>query len=291
MLSITGVLVSFASGIFGAALGAASSFTMVGFLVLGGVFIQAASGAGQFLSQVSFGVWGPHVGGFAAGVAAAAYAARKGELDHDGNDLGFALMGLNQPDVLLMGGVFGIGGYLFNLLVSLPGPWTDTVALTVVVSGVASRILFGGTNVLGRVPDGESRFRPSGHHKPLQLIIIGLGAGVLSGYLAIIVPNGAGVPLCFGLAAASLIFAQLGLKVPVTHHIVLPAALASAASGSILWGAVFGIVSSLFGEISGNLFNTWGDTHIDPPAITIFIMTSVSIILNNSGIYGLVPVL
>ncbi len=41
------------------------------------------------------------------------------------------------------------------------------------------------------------------------------------------------VVLGFGMAAASLVFLQFGTQIPVTHHIVLPAAVAAAASGSI----------------------------------------------------------
>ncbi|VFQ44660.1 permease [Desulfoluna butyratoxydans] len=290
MFSATGVFISFASGILGAAFGAATSFSLVGFLVLGGVFIQAASGSGDFLSTISFGVWGPHVGGFAAGVAAAAYAASKGEINGEGKDLNNALMGLNRPDVLLVGGIFGIGGYLINLLVSMPGHWTDTVGLTVVLSGIASRLLFGSSGLFGQVPGHESRFKPKDGLTPLQLALIGLGAGTFSAYAALEVANGAGIPLCFGLAAASLLFGQFGLNVPVTHHIVMPAAVAAAASGSVIWGAIFGVASAILWDIIGNLFNTWGDTHIDPPAFVIFTMTTLSIVFQNNGVYAMLGI-
>jgi hypothetical protein len=58
---------------------------------------------------VAFGpVFGPHIA-FAGGVAAAAYAARRGELD-DGADIITPLAGLATLDVLLVGGVFGAAG-------------------------------------------------------------------------------------------------------------------------------------------------------------------------------------
>ena len=119
--------------------------------------------------------------------------------------------------------------------------------------------------------------------------MIGLGAGAFSAYLAVTIPNGGGVVLGFGIAASSLVFLQFGTQVPVTHHIVLPAAVAAAASGSILWGVIFGIISAFVGEFMANTFCAWGDTHIDPPAATIWPMTSLSILLASIGIYQMVP--
>lgn len=295
MFSIIGLLIAFASGVFGAALGALPAFIFVGFLVLVGVAIQAAGGGGDFFGIAPFGAWGPHVGGFAAGVGAVAYASSKGKHE-TGRDILAGMMGKNSPDVLLVGGVFGVIGYVLNWLFALPGAWTDSIALTVVVSGIIARLAFGKSGLVGEVKEGESRYSPSVAYcwvpwqsKPLQLVMIGLGAGTLSAYLAVTVPNGAGVVLGFGIAAASLVFLQFGTQIPVTHHIVLPAAVAAAASGSLVWGAIFGIGAAFMGEFMANTFCAWGDTHIDPPASAIWVMTSLSILLSSIGIYQMLP--
>lgn len=295
MLSLSGLLIAFASGVFGAAIGALPAFIIVGLLVLVGVGIQTAGGGGDFLGIAPFGAWGPHVGGFASGVAAVAYASSRGKHE-TGRDILAGMMGKNSPDILLVGGVFGIIGYALNWLFALPGAWTDTVALSVVVSAIIARFVFGKSGLLGQVKEGESRYSPSPAYcwvpwqsKPLQLLMIGLGAGAFSAYLAVTIPNGGGVVLGFGLAATSLLFLQFGTQIPITHHIALPAAVAAAASGSILWGVIFGIGSAFVGEFMANTFCAWGDTHIDPPAATIWPMTSLSILLATVGIYQMVP--
>ncbi|MCB0197924.1 MAG: permease [Anaerolineae bacterium] len=294
-MTLIGILVAFASGIFGAAMGALPAFIMVGFLVLAGVAIQAAGGGGDYLGTVAFGAWGPHVGGFASGVAAVAYASSRGKHE-TGRDILAGMMGKNSPDVLLIGGIFGIIGYVLNWLFALPGAWTDTIALSVVVSAIIARFAFGQSGLMGKVPSGASRYSPPEANcwvpwqsKPMQLLMLGLGAGTFSAYLALSLPDGAGVVLGFGMAAASLVFLQFGTQVPVSHHVALPAAVAAAASGSLLWGMLFGVMAAFVGEFMANTFCSWGDTHIDPPAATIWPMTSLSILLGTLGIYQLVP--
>ena len=65
--------------------------------------------------------------------------------------------------------------------------------------------------------------------------MIGLGAGLLSAYAAILIgPENGGAVLGFAISAISLSLLGLGVKVPVTHHITLLAAVAATASGSLM---------------------------------------------------------
>lgn len=288
MFSLTNLLIAFGGGIFGASLGAVPAFAFVGVLVLVGVAIQAAGGGGDFVGTVAFGYFGPHVGGFAAGVAAAGFAASRGKLD-SGRNVGVGLM-LNHPDVLLIGGLFGLAGYVINWLFGLIGfAWTDTVALTVVASGIIVRLIWGKTGLTGRVTNGQSRYASFANNM-MQNIVLGLGVGLFSAALVVGVGvNNGGSILGFGFSAASLIFAVMGLKIPATHHVSLPAAVATVASGGLLWGAIFGILGALVGEFWGNSLNDHGDTHIDPPAATIATLTSLSLLLAFIGVYQLIP--
>ena len=63
--------------------------------------------------------------------------------------------------------------------------------------------------------------------------------------------------------------------VPTTHHITLPAAHAFVLSGNPIIGILVAIICSLFGDFVVKTFNSHCDTHIDPPACTIFIMTFI----------------
>lgn len=295
MSELISLFVAFAGGIFGASLGAQPAFIFVGVLVLAGAVIQALGGDANLLGGVAFGAFGPHVGGFAAGVAAAAYAAKKGKLA-TGRDVGTSLMGVNSPDTLLVGGLFGLVGYGLNWVFSLIKiPWTDTVALSVVVSAIIARVLFGKSGVFGKVTGAQTRYAPNEAtqwlpwmSRPLQLLAIGLGAGTFSAFVALFLgaERGGGV-FCFGFSAASLILLQFGNKIPVTHHITLVAAVAALASGSIVWGGLFGILAAFTGEFMANTFNVHGDTHIDPPAAAIATLTSLSLVLSALGVYNL----
>ncbi|GHD12379.1 permease [Tianweitania populi] len=300
-MTALGLLVAFGGGIFGAAIGALPAFSFVGILTMLGVAIQlaVAPDATDFFG-VPFGVFGPHVGGFASGVAAAAYAAKKGKLD-TGRNIVTAGMGLNSPDVLLVGGIFGAIGYLiFWLLTFIPNfsptlAWTDLPGMTVVISAFIARFAWGTCGLCGKAEPGTKFFAPTDATMWLafqshrgQLLMIGIGGGLLGGWLGVTYGT-PGALLAFGIAASSLLFLTLGVLTPVTHHIMLPAAIVGASSGSILWAAIAGLVCAFVGEFFARLFLCHGDTHIDPPACTIALMVMVFNGLTFLGFWTLVP--
>ena len=269
---------AFGGGIFAAAIGTLPSFVFTGLLVLVGCAVAAAGGGSGMLADVAFGpVFGPHIA-FAGGAAATAYAYRRG-LVPDGRDITVPLMGLGRPDVLLVGGALGALGYALEALWRFGGlgPRTDTIALTVVVSAMVARLAFGRSGL------ASARFRPSAEgcwvrhqERPAQFVTIGLGVGVLAGFAALTFgPSHGGTVLGFGIAASSLGFAQFGLKVPVTHHMALPAAAAAVASGDLLVGTAFGVVGAAAGEGFSRVFHQHGDTHVDPPAAGIAIAVAI----------------
>ncbi|MBL3568021.1 permease [Rhodovulum sp. BSW8] len=300
-MTALGLLVAFGGGIFGAAIGALPAFAFVGILTIAGVAIQlAVAPAATDFFGIPFGVFGPHVGGFASGVAAAAYAASKGKLD-SGRNIVTAGMGLNSPDVLLVGGIFGIVGYVICWGVAMvpdvgPGlPWTDYPGMSVVISAFIVRFLWGTCGLCGKTPEGERFFHPTDATKWLvfqssfgQIAVIGIGVGLLGGWLGVTYGT-AGALLAFGIAAASLLFLTVGVLTPVTHHIALPAAIVGVASGSILWAAIAGLVCAFVGEFFARVFLDRGDTHIDPPACTIAAMTLVFNVLTSIGFWALLP--
>lgn len=294
-ISVVALLAAFGGGVFAAGIGALQAFIFTGFAVLAGVAMAGAGGGDALLTQVAFGPFlGPHIS-FAGGVGAAAYAARR-DLMPNGRDIGVALMGLNRPDVLLIGGLFGAAGYLGErgLAGFGWGSWTDTIAVTVVLSAILARLAFGRTGLFGRVAQGGAQFRTSDaarwlawQETPGQIAVIGVGAGLASAYAAISLgAGGGGAVVGFGIAAASLFFLHAGGLLPVTHHIALPAALAALASGSIVVGAVFGVIGALAGEFYSRLLLIHGDTHIDPPAAAIGTTVLVLRLAESSGLVG-----
>lgn len=268
--------VAFAGGALGAALGASAAFIFTGIFVLIGVAIAAGGGGKEFIGAVAFGpLLGPHIS-FAGGVAAAAFAAKSGH-HATGRDLGRGLAGVNRPDVLVVGGVFGIIGFLIQAAIAATalGPLTDSIALTVFLSAVIVRLAFGKTGLMGdRTQPGEWVAFQSAWP---QVVSLGLILGLSSAYLAKFLGADKGGDVAgFGFAATGLIFLHTGSTVPVWHHIALPAAIAVTMTGGNLYaGAAAGIAGAILGELFARAFLNHGDTHIDPPAAAIAVMTLV----------------
>ncbi|ALJ21608.1 hypothetical protein [Microbacterium sp. No. 7] len=300
-ISLVSALAAASGGFFGAAVGALQSFVFTGFFVLVGIVALIVDPQSTILSTIAFGpVFGPHIA-FAGGVAAAAYAARTSDLV--GKDIVTPLAKLARPDVLLVGAAFGVFGYLAQLLIALT-PWfgshTDSIALTVVVSAIVVRVLFGRTRLLARNGSGASgwaAYSPSdkgrwieGQERFVPNTVLGVFVGLLSSYVAVTlvqsVPQlgGAAQTVMFGVSAVSLVFLSLGLSVPVTHHITLPAGVAAvtflplvggAAWAAMLIGTVGGLLGAWLAEVFSRLWLAHGDTHVDPPAAAIWPTTTV----------------
>jgi len=285
------LLASFGAGMFGAAIGALSAFILMGFFIVLGTMAALGGSSLDVINTLGFGpLFGPHIA-FAGGVAAAAFAGNKDWMD-DGKDILSGLAGLDKPLALVMGGVFGSIGYLINtVLVGFIGDYTDTIALTVIISAAIARLVFGETGLVSGSSDAEEsgRFTPSGdavwvgyQQDWVQIITISIGASIISAWMALVIEPfapGAANFVGFGLSAFSLIFFQFGGEIPMTHHITIIAALGATTTGSLLFGVVMGILSGILAEISSRLFLIRGDTHIDPPANAIWVMTTVVILI------------
>ncbi|MBM4430991.1 MAG: permease, partial [Chloroflexi bacterium] len=219
-MSLFGLLAAFGGGVVGTAFGALIAFSFVGAFGLIGIAILAAGGTVDWNGLVTFGpIWAPSVGGFAAGAAAAAFLGAKGKLKK-GNDIVTPVFSTGSAEALLVGGVFGIVGYVILWLLGQVGiaPWTDGIALTVFLSAAIVRLVWGKTGLLGKVPAGEDRFGAL-KTNPLLKVAIGLGAGLFSvALLNAIGADKGGVVAGFCISATSLFLLQGGFGVPVTHH-------------------------------------------------------------------------
>src|SRR6056297_2395582 len=154
----TWYIAAFAGGAFGAAIGALPAFIFTGFMVIAGQATASLGleGAGEgatltasgFTGYLGFGpIFGPHIS-FAAGAAAAAYAAKQGYID-DGKNILWAA-GTHHIDVLGVGAVFGIIGHVLTAgLVAISWP-TDPIATTVFLSALIHRVAFG-YSIIGEV--------------------------------------------------------------------------------------------------------------------------------------------
>ena len=279
-MDLFALIASFGGGVLGAMLGALPAFILTGvFAVTGGVLGMAGI-AELSIGSITFGsILGPHIA-FAGGVAAAAFAGNKKKLIPNGADILYSLNGTGNTSVLCVGGLFGVMGFLFKYLYGdILHLNTDLPAITVITLAIITRLIFGNTGLLGKYEGTEKRaWFPTGSSLVYNLILgLGIGAAI-SGVAVSLLNAGASAeamamyPIaCFGLSAVSLIFVQAGFAAPASHHITLPAASAAVLSGNVLIGIVVAILCTLLGDAVAKTFNSHCDTHIDPPAFTIFI--------------------
>jgi hypothetical protein len=295
--SVLYLVAAFGGGVLGAALGGLPVFVLCGFAALVGAGIAAATGNSTFSTLVAWGpILGPHIS-FAGGAAAAVYAMKRGKLAN-GRDIATALLGLNSPDVLVVGGLFGALGYLLQWAISqLPSigglGFTNPIALSIVINAIIARLIFGKTGAFGKVRQGDNRWRAGEvaawlpwQSAPMTLLTIGVGFGLAVSWSTLQNPGLAGV--WFGFATATLVFLQFGVKVPVWHHIALSAELViAAAGGDIWWGVAFAVLAVYLGEFYAMLFTAHGDSHIDPPSATLFTTYTIMAILKAVGAFAI----
>src|SRR5205823_2215185 len=167
-------------------------------------------------------------------------------------------------------------------------------------TGVLARVAFGKSGVIGPATTApRRRFQPhdSASWLPWQqdlphVLSIGVGVGLIASFLASHAGLSVGSDaLSFGIATSVLIFLVMGHKVPVTHHIALPAALGVLHGAGFAGGVACGVAGGLIGELGSRVLLIHGDTHVDPPAVGIAAVVSALKVATAMGlIHGLGPV-
>lgn len=336
------LIAALAGGIIGASLGALPSFTLAGIVIVVG---EAATIVGRSVAASTEAVdatlpiiatgltgsiglgplLGPHVA-FAGGIAATAFAADRGYLPddteyHPAKSVDLALG--SAPDVLVVGGLFGVLGYVVATLsgsvLRLP---LDPIALAIVVSGFVHRGVFG-YDLVGRPANGwldmspyyEGETRPGSNRllvEPflpyqsawLNNLILGFGVGLFSGYIAY---RTASPFLAFGLAITMFAFVIIGNgSPPITLHMALPGSIAALALVparyglgemtpavvasevpfvlALALGGIFGAIAGVAGEFFARTLYAHADTHLDPPAAAIAFTTFLIGLLVLAGV-------
>lgn len=294
---------AFGGGILGALIGGVPAFVFTGLTALIAIF--AGDSGMPMVEFLSFGsVFGPHVV-FGGAVAAAAYAKKKG-IAQNGQDIITSLFGSCDASVLLVGGIFGVIGYLINFIYSqILGnvvfgsiAWTDTVALTVFTSDVIARFIFTKSGFLGRYTEaGQRQFFPKGKRLSF-LVIVGLGVGVVISGLAsslgsmalegsteafYLFSNTGNIG--FAIAAISLAFMCMGLPIEGYHHTAVTAGTTAmivfagtlSVPLTMISGIIVGVVVSVACECAALTVNSYADSHIDPPATIIMIVQFINL--------------
>lgn len=267
------IFASFGAGVFASMIGGVPVFIMTGFIVVAGLSGGMLAGADgwSITDQIGFGIFlGPHIT-FGSAAAAAAYAKKKGFMIT--GDTSVPLIKFNNAGILFVGGFFGILAYVLNYIfldvINLP---TDTVALTVTSLGIISRLLYSDK---GLMPNKKNHnYLPTGENLKVTALL-SASIGMVSSYYAV---HTGDTVLAWSLSAISLIFVQMGCGGFAFHHIGIVSATAGVATGNVYVGMLFGLIAGLLGYIFEKMFNENGETHLDPPAITIALLTTVIIL-------------
>lgn len=294
------LIAALGGGALGALIGANYAFGMVGVLIIVGLGVAAGTGNTMLLDYGAFGpLFGPHIA-FSGGQIAAAYAGYRGCLKATGGgkDVNTPLISIDRPDVIIVGALGGAAGYVLQKLFSLI-PWfgnhTDSVALTVFTMGVLCRIIWGKTPVFKRngAPVDGARWL-NYQERPAQYLTLGAFVGIAAAGLSMmlasyikplglddatytqIIDNAHVLP--FAISAITVLLLASGVKMPVTHHITITAAVAAmtyykiAGNGfmGLIIGAIAGMAAAALAELVARLTYYHGDTHIDAPAGAIW---------------------
>lgn len=296
---------AFCGGMFGAAIGGLCAFVLCGFgAIISSVLMLAGQGT---LSGFVDGwvTWGPLIGpqtAFVGGCWAAVYAKYHAGFEN-GRDICKPLAGLDRRDVLLVGGAGGLCGATMTWLFwNLPGFTVAGVAIAsnnCVAAGVASaaligRVLLGKSGPFGTVTKGVRRFVGSNNacwlpwqHGKWQIMLISIGVGFPTAYLTYL--NSHTHLLIFGIMCVLFLFMILGQAVVAAHHIAICAYFATAATGNVAWGLGFAVLAGFLCEICAFLFTAHGDSHIDPPTVSITVCGTLQPVLLWLGLMPFAP--
>lgn len=287
MEQILPFILAFFGGVFGSVIGGAASFVLFGFLAIIGIASIVATGSDVFLNAVALSpIFGPYAA-FVGGVAAAAFAgklSRAGKLlnpdgspaeEFAGGNIFAPLLSTGNVLVLLVGGVFGVVGFgTLQLLDNVIGLQADNIGVTVFITNIVIRLLFGDAELTSDLPKEANKIQMITGNLAFNL----LWAFGLSVVMATIIEVIQFPLFGFVLGAFALIFIMAGLDFPMIHHIAFIAGLAMQVTGNIWVAGVFGVIAMLLGDTIGVYLNVNAKSHIDPPAGAI---TILSIILLN----------
>lgn len=286
-------------GYVGASVSALGSFLIFGLLGAIGFFYLILMHDDSLISAVTGGVlFLPHVS-FIGGAIAIAYARKIGIVEC-GKDVGRSAIQLQRWDILGVGALAGLLGYLVNrLLIVITNGYVDTIALTVVCIPLSLKYLWGLTKT--NDCEGSSHAVPSPFrfferlNKPLGKMLLSISMGVVAVLLVLLFHGEEKTThyseiLLFFLSAASLYLLFMNYAIPATHHL-------AAASGAVLtgwltvngmpvsaistialiiWGVSFALFAMTSADFMKKLLYDEGDIHVDPPAMGIVITTAVA---------------
>ena len=286
------VFYAFCAGAFGAMLGGSAAFALTGvFCAISMAALMGGADAAFLHTAVAFGPMMLPAVSYAAGATSAHYARWQGYLPWgEGRNTDRALWTIGHPDVILFGGCVGALGWVMNSLMGRIGLGTimDTSAayiwfITLTLKIVLDHEVFGKMDAesarLGRFHRHSKAWQPC-MTRPFDMVLY---AGAIAGIAACCTDQVLasenelfrqyGVFLPFTVSCVVLVLGQGKTKVPTTHHITICASYAVASGGNVGWGVLAGVLVHIIGDFLGRVFHVHGDVYICPAAMSIVVVS------------------
>ena len=286
------VFYAFCAGAFGAMLGGSAAFALTGvFCAISMAALMGGADAAFLHTAVAFGPMMLPAVSYAAGATSAHYARWRGYLPWgEGRNTDRALWTIGHPDVILFGGCVGALGWVMNSLMGKLGLgaimdtsaayiWFITLTLKIVLDREVFSKMDAESARLGRFHRRAKSWQPC-MTRPLDMVLY---AGVIAGIAAcctnqVLASENElfrqyGVFLPFTVSCVVLVLGQGKTKVPTTHHITICASYAVAAGGNVGWGVLAGVLVHIIGDFLGRVFHVHGDVYICPAAMSIVVVS------------------
>ena len=286
------VFYAFCAGAFGAMLGGSSAFALTGvFCAISMAALVGGADAPFLHTAVAFGPMMLPAVSYAAGATSAHYARWRGYTPYgEGRNTDRALWTLGHPDIMIFGGCIGALGWVCNSLMGKMGLGAimDTSAAYIWFITLTLKILL--DHEVFSKPDAESARLGRYHRRakawqpmmtrPFDMVLFG---GVIAGLAACCTSEIVssenellrqyGVFLPFTVSAVVLVLGLGKTQVPTTHHITICASYAVAAGGNVGWGVLAGVLVHIVGDFLGRTFTVHGDVMICPAAMSIVVVS------------------
>ena len=291
-LPMMNIFYAFCAGAFGAMLGGSSAFALTGvFCAISMAALVGGADAAFLHTAVAFGPMMLPGVSYAAGATSAHYARWQGYLPWgEGRNTDRALWTIGHPDVIIFGGCIGALGWIVTSWLAQIGVsaildtsaayiWFITLTLKVVFDHEVFSKMDAESARLGRYHRRAKAWQPA-MTRPFDMVLYaGVIAGIAACCTAEIVASENellrkyGVFLPFAVSSVVLVLGQGKTQVPTTHHITVCASYAVAAGGNVAWGVLAGVLVHIIGDFLGRTFCVHGDVMICPAAMSITVVS------------------
>lgn len=277
-------VMAFIGGVIGTLVGPTTSFVIYGIL---GILSCVTQQDIFFTTYIQNIIFLPCIC-FTGAVAGVALAANKKDYNISGLSGKRSLYFTNDISVYMIGGCFGVIGYLLLKIIEYLNIPIDAGALSVILSAIIIRkVISNGTIITCK----KQHIRYVGKYLKMNWVNTVIVPSILSVLVGIVVFITKDMFICFFASAASLIFIELEPQFPVTHQVTLVAGYAAAQFTSIEYAIVaaviFGVLAQIIYEIVSVLMNYGlfydeqnnntkvSKSHFDAPAVAMATLSFV----------------